>query len=115
MKKVCLVEDDPNMSSLLQTFLKLEGFEIVMANFPDIEKIIKRIKEEKPDYIFLDVNLRNINGFDILKTIRNDPKLNQTKVIMTSGMDLENRCLKAGANHFLMKPFMPEELIKRLK
>ena len=116
MKKIMLIEDDDSMKSVLGTLLELEGYKVMLA--PDrrpMDEILQAVRNARPDVILMDVHLREVNGFDILKVLRADPQLASARIVMTSGMDVRDDCLKAGADDFLMKPYMPDELLKRLK
>jgi two-component system response regulator MtrA len=113
MHKVMLAEDDPTMLSLLRTLLKLEGFET--ATLAEKEDVLEALHREMPDILLLDVNLPQGNGIEFLQRIRQDKILANTSVIMSSGMPLEAECLAAGANIFLLKPYMPDTLISAIK
>lgn len=113
MQKVMLAEDDPTMLSLLRTLLKMEGFETTALG--DKEDLLEALRREGPDVVLMDVNLPHGNGIDFLRRIRQDGGLAKTFVIMSSGMPLENECLAAGANFFLLKPYMPDVLINAIK
>ena len=115
MNKIMLVEDDATMLSLLSTLLQMEGFEVNQAGEEDIEGILKKIEREKPDLTLIDVNLRQANGLDILEQIRANIELKDIKVLMSSGMDVGHECLQAGADGFMLKPYMPDELINKIK
>ena len=112
MAKVLLIEDDSAMLMLLGKLLRFEGFDVVqLEDDEDLNRVMSVIRREKPAVILLDVNLRKINGFDLLQCIRQDQDLKDTRVVMSSGIDFRKRCLEEGADGFLLKPFMPEELI----
>ncbi len=114
--KVLLIEDDRTMLTLLGTLLRLEGYEILrLESEESLDEIIAYLRENKPDLILLDVNLRKVNGFDVLRTLRRDRELQHTRVIMTSGMDYSERCKKEGADGFILKPYMPEDLIEQIR
>jgi DNA-binding response OmpR family regulator len=118
MVKVMLVEDDPTMFQLLKTLLSLEGYEVFSAYGDD--NILESMKREKPDLIMMDVHLRvgggkEVNGFELLREIRSDQVYNGQKVIMSSGMDFRIKSNEEGADGFLLKPYMPEELIKMIE
>jgi len=113
MQKVMLAEDDPTMLSLLRTLLKLEGFE--SASLMDREDVLDALRRETPDIMLLDVNLPQGNGIDYLRRLRKDKILSKTLVIMSSGMPLETECMAAGADMFLLKPYMPDVLINAIK
>lgn len=114
--KVILVEDDASVRNVLKTLLELEGFQVRLSPAQtDEEQILAEIKAETPDIILMDVHLREISGIDILRRMRADTSLQNVRVVMTSGMDKKDECLNAGASAFLMKPYMPEDLIDTLK
>ena len=112
--KILLIEDDPTMRSLLKTLLTLEGFQVDLFESMD-KDIIRSIQNEKPDVLIMDIHLRTHNGIDITRSIRLHPDLKELKIIITSGMDQASESLSAGANNFLLKPYMPDELIRILK
>jgi CheY-like chemotaxis protein len=68
-----------------------------------------------PDVILLDVHLRRVNGLDLLTAIRQDEKTRHTGVILSSGMDVSQRCMELGANAFILKPYMPEDLLQMIR
>lgn len=113
MPKILLVEDDFTMVSLLMTLLKMEGFEAVALDaWADIPAAVLR---EKPDVMLMDVHIGNQNGVELIQTIRSNPANAGVKIVMASGYNLKEECLQRGANHFLLKPFMPDDLLKLLK
>jgi CheY-like chemotaxis protein len=77
--------------------------------------VIEQIHEEKPDLVVMDVNLNELDGIDLLRKIRADQKIMNVKVIMSSGMNYQEECKKEGANDFLLKPYMPDDLITAIK
>jgi DNA-binding response OmpR family regulator len=113
MPKILLAEDDATMLSLLKTLLKLEGFD--SSPLGDQEDVLDAIRREKPDLVLLDVNLPQGNGMDFLRRVRQDAELKKVIIIMSSGMPYETECLEAGANAFLLKPYMPDVLIGAIK
>ncbi len=115
MSKIVLIEDDVTMRTLLKTLLEFEGFEVAIYGEIEEEKVAEMLKQEQPQVLLLDVHLRKGNGLTILKSIRNDPQTAAMRVIMTSGMEMSSQCLAAGADHFLLKPYMPDDLINLLK
>ncbi len=114
--KVMLVEDDATMQAVLRTLLEIEGYQVALTpNNPKMDDIIQSVRDANPDVLLLDVHLRDISGFDVVKRIREDSELSKARVIMTSGMDVKERCIAAGADDFLLKPYMPDELMKKLR
>lgn len=114
--KILLIEDDLTMQALLQTYLQFEGFEVVLQKKEgSLEEVIENVRCEVPDVILLDVYMPNINGFDLLIAVRKDRELNGMCVVMSSGMDFSERCQKEGANAFILKPYMPDDLVKTIR
>ncbi len=111
--KIMLAEDDITMVSLLKTLLKMEGFDVV-AMQPD-DDIPAAVRRENPDILLLDVHLSGQNGLDILDALRHSEDTAGARVVMSSGADVKEECLRRGANGFLMKPYMPDDLIMTLK
>ena len=108
-----LIEDDPTMLSLLNTLLEIEGYEVALLE--GFNNIVEDIHTQNPDIILMDVNLKEVNGIEILEQIRKDNKIKDVKIIMSSGMDYGHESLSKGANEFLLKPYMPDELIEKVK
>lgn len=115
MNKVMLVDDDLTMRSLLKTLLELEGYQVIVKGDIDENILIEALRKEKPNVLILDVFLHRTNGMNLLHKIRQETDLHNTTVLMTSGMDLKDQCLENGANGFLLKPYMPDELTDWLR
>ncbi|MEW6028772.1 MAG: response regulator [Chloroflexota bacterium] len=115
MLKVLLAEDDATMVSLLKTLLKMEGFEVVSLD-SDAD-VVDAVRRERPDVLLMDVHLSDQNGLDVLKSLREaeGEEGNRVRVVMTSGLNVEQECRDRGADEFLLKPFMPDDLIAILK
>jgi len=118
MSKVMLIEDDATMIGLLKTLLGIEGYDVVA--FDGETEVLQAVRLEQPDLILLDVNLKNfgihdITGFDMLKEMRADNELKDIGVIMSSGMNYQHESKEAGADGFVMKPYMPDSLLSMIK
>ena len=113
MAKILLAEDDPTMISLLKTLLKMEGFDVVTLDvYSDVPGAVQR---EMPDTVLMDVHLGGQNGLQILESIRENPDFAKIRIVMTSGLNVKDECIRRGASAFLLKPFMPDDLINVLK
>ena len=114
MSKVLLADDDYTMVTLLKTLLGMEGYQVAtLLDKPG--DILENIRLEKPDIMLIDIFLGSCNGLDIVRQIRELPELNGIRIIMASGIDKTEECLAAGANEFLLKPYMPNELFEKLR
>ena len=116
-KKILVVEDDKFLRELIIKKLLGEGYETVDA--VDGEEGIKKIKEEKPDLVLLDLILPGIDGFGVLSQIKEDSTVSSTPVIILSNLgqkDDVERGLKLGAVDYLIKAhFTPGEIIEKIK
>ena len=113
MTKVLLVEDDATMRSLLETLLQIEGFDV--AKLVEFNNVINDIRGQAPQVVLMDVHLEEVDGIELVEELRQDAGLNGVKIIMSSGMDWREKCLEKGANDFILKPYMPDELIGKIK
>lgn len=113
--KVMLIEDDETMLRLLRTLLEVEGYNVArLGGDGALADIMSAVRQEMPDLVLLDVHLKQANGFDLLRSMRQDEVLKPVRVLMSSGMELSYRCLKEGADDFILKPYMPDELLEKI-
>ncbi|HVF46897.1 MAG TPA: response regulator [Pyrinomonadaceae bacterium] len=113
MDKVLIIDDDEELCELVSEYLTVEGFDIESVN--DGESGLKRALSGEYDMAILDVMLPKMNGFDVLRNLREQSKL---PVIMLTarGDDMERIVgLEIGADDYLPKPFNPRELAARLR
>ncbi len=116
MPKVMLIEDDKTMLTLLSTLLKMEGFQIIpLTTERSVDDFLVTLRREKPDAALVDVHLQHANGVELLGRVRQDPDLNSVRILMSSGLDMSVESKKAGADDFILKPYMPDELIQRIR
>jgi DNA-binding response OmpR family regulator len=110
-----LIEDDQTTVSLLTTLLNLEGFMVTAPGNGHMDDYFNALLEEHPNVALIDVNLRIGSGLELLRKVRSAPEMVDTRILMISGLNVKEECLKAGADGFILKPFMPEELIKLIR
>jgi len=115
MTKVLLVEDDKTMLSLLTTLLGIEGYEVLPLDDDSEAGIVHSICTQLPDLVMMDVNLAQANGLDVLRQVRQQSGCQGVRILMSSGMDLRLESRDAGADGFIQKPYMPDDLIRQLK
>lgn len=118
MSKILIIEDDRFLRELIVTKLSKEKDYLVISAV-DGEDGIKKIKEEKPNLILLDLILPGIDGFEVLSQIKNDPDVSSIPVIILSNLgqreDIE-RGITLGANDYLIKAhFTPGEIVEKIK
>ncbi len=113
--KILIVDDEDELSRMLKRYLKTKGFsDVITINTP--EAAIQYIELNKPDFVFLDINLNTkLNGIDVLKQVhRTTP---ETLICMVSAYrdEHEQQSLSEGAKWFLRKPTTLDDLLAILK
>jgi len=116
-KKILIIEDDKFLRELIAKKLIKEGYEVDEAI--DGEEGVKKVKEILPDVVLLDLILPGIDGFEVLKTIKEDDKTSTIPVVILSNLgqkDEVEKGLSLGAVDFLIKAhFTPEEIVEKVK
>lgn len=109
-RKVLIVEDDKNINKLMALSIG-KGFDV--SQIYDGGEAIAAARKVKPDLVVLDLMLPNKDGLDICQTIKSDPELSGTVVIIVSAMEPTNarfKGIKYGADYYIKKPFDPNEV-----
>jgi DNA-binding response OmpR family regulator len=115
--KILIIEDEPGFRTIYKDFLESEGYEVVEA--ADGEKGLMLIKAEQPDLVLLDIVVPNLNGFEILKKVREEMETKDIPIIIFSVLgDKETikKGLELGANDFAVKGFYsPGEMLSKIR
>ncbi|SHJ07796.1 response regulator transcription factor [Aquimarina spongiae] len=115
MKKILIVDDEPNIVMSLEYAFKKKNFEVYIAR--DGSEALQIAKEKTPDLVLLDIMMPNVDGYETLKEIKNDKNLEHTKVVFLSAKnkatDIE-KGLKLGADKYLTKPFSVKKLVAEI-
>jgi len=108
--KVLIVDDAPDTLEIIQKLLHYEGYDVAMASTG--EEGVKKVEEEKPEVVLMDIDLPGIDGTEALRRIRIINPL-QCVIMLTAFATVDNavRALKEGASDFVKKPFENEHLI----
>ena len=117
MEKILVIEDDKFLRDLLYKKLAEENFSVATAL--DGEEGLKKIQEENPNLVLLDLILPGINGFEVLKKAKENPATKDIPVIVLSNLgqkeDVE-RAMKLGAQDYLIKAhFTLEEILEKIR
>ena len=111
-----ILEDNQTLMDLIEKILLLEGYQPFQLDpEKDTDEILQTLQQEKPNLLITDVHLRNTDGFDLMKKMRNLDELQNIKIIIISGTDLTYKSEKEGADGFILKPFMPDEMIQKIR
>jgi len=114
--KILVVDDSVETTELFKAMLGDQGYDVSVAN--DGKAGLELTREIRPDLVILDVMMPEIDGYGVLKAIKEDPSLNDVEVIMLSAKSLEEDIqtgLDLGVCDYVAKPFHAELLIKRIQ
>lgn len=117
---ILLIEDDPMLTELYQTKLEMDGFVVTVAT--DGEAGLSHAKKLKPDLILLDIMLPKLNGFEVLKSVKQHRSTAEIPVIVLTNLGGEKAdsdkqlALNLGADEFLVKTFhLPDDIVGKIK
>lgn len=111
-----LVDDDPTMRVLLQTLFEIEGFTVDARSSISVEEILGLKFETPPGLLLMDVHLGSTNSISLVAHVRKSGcSAKDIRIILTSGMDLRIESAEAGADGFLLKPYIPDDLFRLIR
>lgn len=115
-KKVLIVEDEQDILQLVKHYLEKEGFRPITA-ISGLDAL-KKVKEEKPDLVVLDLMLPEMDGLEVCKRLRSMPSTAMLPILMLTAKAEESDTivgLELGADDYVTKPFSPKALVARVK
>lgn len=116
MKRILIVDDEPNILISLEFLMKREGFQVATAT--DGEQALARVADFKPELILLDVMMPRKNGYEVCQALRADPAYKDLKIIMLTakGREVEvEKGLALGADAYMTKPFATRDLVEQVR
>ncbi|MDZ7848647.1 MAG: LytTR family DNA-binding domain-containing protein [Owenweeksia sp.] len=116
MITVAIIDDEQNSREALRGKIELFCPEVeIVAEADSVTEGINAIKAEKPDAVFLDIQLAGESGFDILEQIRDNNDINPEIIFVTAHNEFAVKAIKFSALDYLLKPIDPEELVKAIR
>jgi two-component system alkaline phosphatase synthesis response regulator PhoP len=116
MKKILIVDDEPNIIMSLEYTFKKNNFEVFIAR--DGQEALEILKNQLPDVIILDVMMPMVDGYATLEQIKKDERLKHCKVIFLTAKNKEKdieKGLSLGANLYVVKPFSLKKLVEQVQ
>ena len=116
MKKILIVDDEPNIVMTLEYTFKKSNYEVFIAR--DGQEAFDILKSNFPDVIILDIMMPMVDGFATLEQIRKDANLQQTKVMFLSAKNKESdieKGLALGADAYMTKPFSIKKVVEKVE
>ena len=114
--KVLIVDDEPDVVSLIERTLASDGYDVVKAY--DGIGALDLISTEKPDLVLLDLMMPMMSGYEVCAQIKSNPQTRAIPVVCLSSAhtpDARAHSLKAGAVELITKPFFPNELLAQIR
>ncbi len=115
-KRILVVDDEPYVIRSLTFVLKKEGYDV--SSVTNGEEALAKVRELKPDLMFLDVMMPKKNGYEVCQEIKNDSGLSDIYIIMLTAKGQEadrEKGLGLGANEFMTKPFSPARVVEKVR
>ena len=116
VKKILVVDDEPNIVRSLAYILKKEGYDVSTAK--DGEQTMDMVRDSKPHLMILDVMMTRKSGYDVCEEVKSDPDLRDIHVMMlTAKGQVGDReiGLAKGGDEYLTKPFSPRLILNKVK
>jgi twitching motility two-component system response regulator PilH len=116
MSKVLVVEDSPPQREMISALLTGIGLAVTSAG--DGVEALEQMKTSRPDIVVLDIVMPRMNGYELCRRIKTDPKTQEVPVVMcsTKGEEFDRYWgMRQGADAYIAKPFQPQELVGTVK
>ncbi len=115
-KKILVVDDEPDVTSLLTLMLKSQGYNVISAG--DGQEALDKARSESPDLILLDIMLPRLDGYKVARMLKFDENFSHIPIIMLTAKIQERdrqTGLEMGANDYVTKPFDTAALLGKIK
>jgi DNA-binding NarL/FixJ family response regulator len=115
-KKLLLIDDDPNLILLVKDYLEFRGYDVMTAE--NGREALEVLDNKVPDMIICDVMMPEMDGYSLVKHIRQEPRTNTIPVLFLSAKGQSQdrvKGLNEGADVYMVKPFEPEELVAQVE
>lgn len=113
--KILIIDDDATTCTLFETILEMEDFTTASVNAIEHRDILTVLKREDPQLLIMDYHLGSQDTLQYVAAIRAADGWRHLPIIMTSGIDHQQKSLAAGADRFILKPFKWQEVMKVIK
>jgi two-component system alkaline phosphatase synthesis response regulator PhoP len=110
------VDDEIYIVHILEFTLTMEGYEVLTA--VDGEEAIRKVEQERPDLVVLDIMMPKMDGYEVCRRLRQDEEFRTLPVILLSakGRPIDRETgLEVGADDYMVKPFSPRRLLEKIR
>jgi len=116
MKKILLVEDDPDILESLKITLTLKGYQV--STLTDGQGVCEKVRTSRPDLVVMDVMMPAVDGYQACQALKSDERTKMVPVILLSARTQKTEVemgFSAGADRYLSKPFMNDDLLDTIQ
>lgn len=116
MKRILLVDDEPDLSKMIMGRLKMWGYDVTSA--PDGQQGLELARSMEPDLLLLDLMLPKLNGYEVCTLLKQDARFQRIPIIMLTARAQQSdrrQALECGADAYLPKPYQAEELRRTIE
>ena len=114
--KILLIEDEPDQIKMVKLRLEASGYKVLAAETAEVG--LQVAEEERPDLILLDMLLPDMNGLEVAKRLKGEPKTKEIPILAVTAVgtvDIQEKCAQAGIVDFVRKPYDSKELLDKIK
>ncbi len=115
MATILVADDERDIRQLVKFTLEFNNHEVLMAK--NGEDALEILYKHKPDLVLLDIRMPRLNGYEVCRTIKEDPTLHTIPVLFLSAKGQEAEVqegLATGADGYIIKPFSPDQLVEQI-
>lgn len=109
---VLFVDDMANIRELYERYFKLKGLRVITA--VDGKDALQMVSIDRPDAIVLDLVMPRMSGWDVIKELKSNAATRNIPIVAMSGRTFRDKALEAGANTYVQKPCVPEDLLREV-
>ena len=110
-KRVLVVDDEPRILRFVSTSLRLAGFDVTTTTSG--EEALNLAQSQKPDIMLLDILMLPVSGFQVLEQLRAFSRM--PVIVFSARREVAEKAVREGATDYIVKPFIPEELVKKIR
>ncbi len=114
-KRILVIEDEMDVLKMTVFRLKKAGYDVLTAD--DGKKGLETAEQERPDFIFLDLNLPVMDGYEVCRELKKDEELKKIPVVILSASSdgIKEKSIEIGADDYIIKPYEPQELLNKIE
>ena len=114
-KRILVIEDEMDVLKMTVFRLKKAGYDVLTAD--DGKKGLETAEQERPDFIFLDLNLPVMHGYEVCRELKKDEELKKIPVVILSASSdgIKEKSIEIGADDYIIKPYEPQELLNKIE